>query len=283
AGRVAVQPFPAEGFMTKESAPRRSFVADLGLSLALAVAYFLLARLSMLFSAERANLSFVWLPAGLALGAILLGGPGLILGILLGAFAADYAASGTLITPLIASLGSTLSALLAAWLLDRRFSFSPTLEQPRDLLTLIGIGAFATPMIAATLGTTVTNWPLQTQWIDWLGAWAIWWAGDALGVLLITPLLLAWTAQPGRQPPRPSVLALAALQLTVGVCVFTLHTTAGVYIYLALAVVGAMHIPLASVVLVNLLTFGAAALSALLGGGPFAGASLRDTLLILQT
>jgi diguanylate cyclase (GGDEF)-like protein/PAS domain S-box-containing protein len=61
------------------------------------------------------------------------------------------------------------------------------------------------------------------------------------------------------------------------------RSPSGVYAYQTLAVIGAMHIPLAGVMLINLLTFSTAALGVLLGAGPFSGPSLHDSLLILQT
>jgi diguanylate cyclase (GGDEF)-like protein/PAS domain S-box-containing protein len=265
------------------SAPRRHLAVDLGLSLSLAVVYFLLARIGMLFSVHSAHTSVVWLPAGLALAAILLAGPRLITGVALGAFAAHYSASGMLVPALIIALGNSLSAFAGACLLERKFAFSRTLEQPHDLLKLIGIGAFGAPIIAATIGASVmiSSGPMPSS--EWPPLWAAWWAADALGVLLLTPLLLAWRSPRETRASPPSALALSVLQLAVGGAVFMLHTAAGVYVYLTLAVVGAMHIPLTGVMLVNLLTFSAAALGVLMGTGPFSDPSLHDSMLILQT
>jgi len=59
---------------------RRRLAVDLGLSLGLAVAYFLLARIGMLFSVHSMQVSFLWLSAGLVLAAVLLLGPRLAIG-----------------------------------------------------------------------------------------------------------------------------------------------------------------------------------------------------------
>ena len=261
---------------------RRRLAVDLGLSLGLAVAYFLLARIGMLFSVHSMQVSFLWLSAGLVLAAVLLLGPRLAIGAALGGFAAQYSMGGTIGPAVAVAAANAGSALAAVWLLERKFSFSRSLEQPRDLLTLIGVGAFAAPTIAATIGATAMLATHDFPWMHWPALWAAWWAGDALGVLLVTPLLLAWRSQRWRKFTRIAALLLSALQLAVGLGVFMLRSPSGVYVYLTLAVIGAMHIPLAGVMLINLLTFSAAALGVLLGAGPFSGPSLHDTLLVLQ-
>src|SRR5207344_2839711 len=60
---------------------------------------------------------------------------------------------------------------------------------------------------------------------EWGSLWAMWWAGDALGVLLLAPVLLCLIGR--REVPlalRPMNLALVALQLLVGGYVFALHS-----------------------------------------------------------
>src|SRR5262249_18846652 len=81
------------------------------------------------------------------------------------------------------------------------------------------------------------------------------------------------------------IFALAAVQLLVGGYVFAMHgaTGAGAYVYLVLALLTAMHLPLTWVTVLNLLTFSTAAASTLLGSGLFGDASVADALVSLQT
>jgi diguanylate cyclase (GGDEF)-like protein/PAS domain S-box-containing protein len=254
--------------------------------LLLAALYFLTARVSMQFSGLPANISFLWLPAGVALVALLLGGLRLAPGVLLGAFAAQYSVDGTPWMSAAFALGSTASAMTGAWLLERKLAFARALDQPRHLLALIGIGAFLSPVLAASVGATATLWARSTQWQEWAELWAVWWAGDALGILLLAPLILSWlTARTHSIPLRRSAVALAALQILVGSYVFALHAGpgAGAYVYLALALVTAMHLPLTWVTVLSLLTFGTAAASTLLGSGPFLDVTPQLSLASLQT
>ena len=239
----------------------------------------------MRFSGLPGHIGLFWLPAGISLAALLLGGLRLAPGVALGAFAVQLSVGGGLWMSAAFALGSTGSALCGAWLLDRKLAFSRALNHPRDVLSLMGIGASLSPVIAATIGTTAVYWGHAAHWQDQVALWAVWWAGDALGVLLLAPVLLSWFG--ARAEPiklgRP-ILALAALQLLVGIYVFALRggPDAGAYVYLTLALLTAMHLPLRWVAVINLLTFGAAAASTLLGTGPFGEAATQDALLSLQ-
>jgi len=102
------------------TAPHRPLLSDAGWLLLLAAAYFLTARASM----QLAYTSFVWLPAGLGLAALLLGGLRLAPGIAVGALAAQYSAGASTPMCLLFALGGMLSALTAAWVLQRKLHFS---------------------------------------------------------------------------------------------------------------------------------------------------------------
>ncbi len=280
-----LQTAPAGDSGAHDDTSRRRLLTDLGRLLLVAAAYFVTAQASLRFSGLPAHVSFLWLPAGISLAALLLGGWRLAPGVALGAYAVQLSVGGGPWMSAAFALGSTGSALCGAWLLDRKLAFSRALDHPRHVLSLIGIGAFLSPVVAATIGTTAAYWGHASQWQDKIGLWAVWWAGDALGVLLVAPVLLSWFgARAGPIKVRRPILVLAALQLLVGIYVFALGGPgAGAYVYLTLALLTAMHLPLTWVTVLNLLTFGAAATSILLGTGPFADASTQDALLFLQT
>ena len=266
---------------------RRLRLADLGRMILLAAAYALTARVSMLLGGLAGDMSFVWVPAGLSLAALLLWGLKLAPGVLLGAFVAQWSAGESIALSAAFAFGSAASAGLAAWLLIRKLSFSRSLERPRHVLALIGAGAFLGPAIAACVGTAVACWGVLPQCDDYLGVWRVWWAGNALGVLLVTPVLLS-LAHPRRsfRPLSSSLLALAGLQVLVGAYVFVIShgvSAARPYMYLALALVLAMYLPLAWVSVLNGLAVAAGTASTLAGFGPFAVGSAHDGMLLLET
>ncbi|MEZ3180674.1 MASE1 domain-containing protein [Streptomyces pimonensis] len=61
---------------------------------------------------------------------------------------------------------------------------------PRDCLSLVFLGAFGAMLISSTTGVALLvgtgDLPAGSVWRVWLA----WWVGDAMGVLLITPVLL---------------------------------------------------------------------------------------------
>ena len=159
----------------------------------LAASYFLLARLSGLLVSHDIDVSLVWLPAGLALAAVLLRGPAMLPGVAIGALVDELTRS----TPLTAALGIAAAATLAAGAgaaLLRRFDvFNPPLDRPRQVVLLLGAGATAAPLLAAVGGVAALAGAGLVQLNEAGVVTALWASGDALGVLLVATLVLAWS------------------------------------------------------------------------------------------
>src|SRR5204862_817376 len=74
----------------------------------------------------------------------------------------------------------------------RRFvNDRPSFERLRDVLGLMAFGAVLAPMIAASVGATTLLLTHLRAWSGFSSAWQVWWLGDAMGVLIITPLFFA--------------------------------------------------------------------------------------------
>jgi PAS domain S-box-containing protein len=143
---------------------------------------------------ESAGITLVRLPAGVALGVILLAGygawPGVAAGLFLGTVTATSAG-----VALATSLGYTLQALAGASLL-RRVSFEPAVPRLRDVLALAALGALASTTLSASAGVAASWWSDREATGNLGQAWLFWWLGDVLGVLVLTPVLLTWAARP---------------------------------------------------------------------------------------
>jgi PAS domain S-box-containing protein len=155
------------------------------------VIYYLAGLSSVAPSAAAPITKALWLPAGIGVAAFLL--------------------CGNRVWPAIAAAGALLSwqvhpnlgfafggmicaageAFLAAWLL-RRVGFRPSLERLRDALFFLLLGTVLAPAVTATVGEAFHSWSGYHPATPYFTAWLSFWRADALGILVIAPILLVW-------------------------------------------------------------------------------------------
>ena len=167
--------------------------SDLLIPLAVAALYVLAAKLGLSLAFQAQQVSAVWPPAGLALAAVYLFRERGVAGVLLGALIANAMAEEPLAVAAGIAVGNTLEALLGAAIL-RGLSFEPKLTRPRDALATL-TAAIASTTVAATIGVAslVIGGVQPAESVSEL--WTIWWIGDALGDLIISPLLFVWLSR----------------------------------------------------------------------------------------
>ncbi len=68
----------------------------------------------------------------------------------------------------------------------------------RDVLALLTLGVVVAPLISAVIGVAALNLAWQVPSARVLQSALSWWLGDAMGVLLVTPVLLTGFALPLR-------------------------------------------------------------------------------------
>src|SRR5439155_17427406 len=88
-----------------------------------------------------------------------------------------------------------LEAVVGAWLL-RRVGFDRALQRLRDVLALIVLAALGSTVVAATIGVTSLCLGGVQPWNAFASLWWTWWVGDAMGDLVMAPLLLVWSCAP---------------------------------------------------------------------------------------
>jgi signal transduction histidine kinase len=206
---------PATGL--KESTPRLWLppldLPHLGRVGILIAVYFITARLGLLMDAVSGFASTVWPPTGITLAALTLFGYRLWPGVALGAFLVNLSAGAPLLTALGMAAGNTLEAVVGAYLLRRFIGARGSFDRFQGVVGFVVLVAGFSTMLSATIGVTS----------GWLGgvipslsvgrAWLNWWLGDAMGALILAPLLLVW-AEPPRDALSPSRLAEAGALLT---------------------------------------------------------------------
>ena len=261
----------------------------LGILLVAAV-YFGAARLGLLLASVHGSVSPVWPATGVAIGALLIGGFQLWPGVALGAFAANALTPVSLLVAAGIGAGNTLEAVAGAWIMG----WCAAGLRRRDLDYLaepagFTLAAVVAPVISASCGVLILMAGNEIpSWSVTGTLWLTWWVGDALGALMVAPLLLAMRdARRARQrwTARHTGQAVVVLLATLAICWLVFFQPAGsrwlfalfLVLLLAVAWFGSVGAKLAAF-LISALGIGAA----FLGSGPFAGGSLNEDLLHLQ-
>ncbi len=168
-------------------ASKPAWLAAIG---ALAGVYFLTARWGLSLGVAE-QVTAIWPPTGIALAALLTFGTSLWPGIWIGALLANLSASEPVGTALGIATGNTLEALIGVWLL-KRAGFGLALDRLWDVLVLVLAAAGIATAIAASIGVTSLCVGGVQPWARFQGLWLVWWLGDAMGALLVAPVLLSW-------------------------------------------------------------------------------------------
>ncbi len=172
-----------------------------------ALVYVVLGWLAQHYLSLDGVVGIFWPASGWALGLLLLGGRRYAWSVALGAFVVVALNGAPLAVALIAALGATASALLGHWLLQRDRTFDPTLLHLRDYGKLIVKAAVLASGVSALLGVTSATLFGFLPPASYAPSLLHWWVGDAMGVMVLTPLLLIW-----RQRPAPPATALRRLE-----------------------------------------------------------------------
>src|SRR5690242_3584550 len=159
---------------------------------ALTVVYVGMAKLGLTVAFVHSTVSPVWPPTGLAIAALTLWGPGLWPAIAAGALWAN-ADLGLPVAAGIAA-GNTLEAVLGALAL-RRLGLRGELTRSRDAVVVMAVAAIA-PLPSATGGVLSLSLAGFSPWPQFPSVWVVWWVGDAMGALVLMPVLLAWGGKP---------------------------------------------------------------------------------------
>jgi signal transduction histidine kinase len=171
-------------------------------------------RLGLSQGAASGFATLIWFPSGLAVTALFLWGFNLWPAITLGAFLVNLLTGAPLLVAVGIGIGNTLEALVCTTLL-KRGQVRPALDSLHDVLVLVLLAAPIGAFISATLGVGSLSLGRVIVW-SWVPVtWSTWWFGDMMSLLLITPLLLTWSAWPQAIPPRKRLMELILISLSV--------------------------------------------------------------------
>ncbi len=198
--------------------------------LAVAFAYAVAGRISLLLAIPPGYASSICPAAGIALGALLLGGPRMVFAVWIGAFITNFSfgayntpefATATNVARLIAT-GGALQALVGDRVIRRTVGLPTPLVQDGQILRFLFWGGPASCIIASTVGVLALYNVGMLPWSACGYSWFTWWAGDTIGVLIFTPMMLMLFATP-REAWRPRLFSVGipmSITLAIAVIIF---------------------------------------------------------------
>ncbi len=261
--------------------PRPWYPAKIG---AVAAVYFGAAKLGLLAAVAQKVVSSAWPPTGVALATLLLFGVRFWPGIALGAFLLNWTSGVPAAGAAGIAAGNTLEAVTAVLLLRRVADFRPSLAGLRDVFALVTLAALVSPLVSATIGV-LSLW--ASGMIERAAAWHlwfVWWSGDAMGDLLIAPLLLAWAhARRTRWPPARAAEAGVLLVSLVGLTAALLRPPTGdEYAIFPLIIWAALRFGVLGSATASGIVAALTIWSTVHGQGSFVGSTPTHDLLLLQ-
>jgi diguanylate cyclase (GGDEF)-like protein len=253
--------------------------------------YFIAGKLGLLLAVVQPNATAVWPCAGIALAAFLILGYDVWPAILLGAFLVNQTTAGSVATSIAIALGNTTEGLVGAYLVNRFAGGRRALDRTQNVFKFTFLGALLSTTIGATCGVTSLAIAGFAHWENYRTIWATWWLGDAVGDIVIAPVLLLWW--PGfrvrwrRAKIAEAGLLLACLavmsQVVFGGSVAGMRNYPLEYACIPVLMWAAFRFGQREAATATLLLAGTAVGGTLLGYGPFVREARNESLLLLQT
>lgn len=194
-------------------------------NLVVALAYFIFAQLLLIFTVAPLHSALLWVPAGIAMATVLLWGYALLPAVFIGNFlvgislgtSTDFALSFFSLV----GVQAALHAFFGRWLLVRSGCWPSALVNDKEIFSffiLTGLLAAVPAALSTVALQNIAGTPISHIVQNFL----VWAGGSALGVILITPVMLALFAQPRSvwQPRLKNVALPLTIMLLVVMLIF---------------------------------------------------------------
>ena len=196
------------------------------LAVAVAIAYFLAAKLSFFLKTKPDDIAAFWPAAGVAAGILVGLGPWARLPVAIGTMVASVPAnlSGnwSLSTSLVFAVCNAVQVVLIAGLIERYFGSGFSLDGLRNVLGLVAAAIIGTA--AAATGGTVGVVLVEGSTAPALTIWNRWLTSNVPGIVAVAPLLIGLVSAVRHPPPRNEIIegvsALVGLTALSGIIVF---------------------------------------------------------------
>ncbi len=257
----------------------------------LVLLYILAGKFGLQLAVFHPSATPVWPPAGISLAAFLLLGYWVWPAIFLGAFAVNVTTAGSIATSLGIATGNTLEGLLGAFLVNHFAHGREVFAQQRDALTFVLLAPMLSTTVSATSGVTSLSVGGYADWERYSAIWITWWLGDAVGILIVTPVILLWATDHAISWNRYQLLELGvSFTLLCLVALFVFQSGQAMigpnyplgFVILSILIWVAVRLGPRETSTAVLLCVGIAIWGTLRGAGPFARGGQNETLLLLQ-
>jgi diguanylate cyclase (GGDEF)-like protein len=182
-----------------------------GLVLALATAYFAAAELALSAGISPSLAAAIWPSSGIALGCMLLFGYRVWPGAWLGAALVEVTLQSSALAGGLIAAGSTMEALVGAALVQRFIGSPRRFERGEDAVEFIAIAGLSSAIAAACAAAAAWVQSPAPEALAWSG-WTRWQA-DAMGIVVVAPLLLSWSSPSTVKWSRRKVTEICCLSL----------------------------------------------------------------------
>jgi PAS domain S-box-containing protein len=160
----------------------------------LTAVYFLGGMLGRLGAFQHGDLALVWPPVGIAVAALLLFGYRFLPGVFIGALLFSMLDGRPLgFFTLGTALGNCVGATVCTYLLRKSVHFQNGLDRVRDAVAFVVLAALFGTTINALFNVASLEILGQVDWDNIGQVFITWWVPNAMGCVLVTPLLLSWS------------------------------------------------------------------------------------------
>lgn len=159
-------------------------------SIGLILIYIIAAKISLSFATVSGSATLIWIPGGIALAIVFLGGKRYLAAVFIGALITSIIIHNPWVINLGTAIGNTLEVYIAYTLLYRYGDFDRELSSTKDFFVLITLGGMISTLASAILG------PLSLLAAGYISSDMLlrvtmgWWRADVLGIVFFTPITL---------------------------------------------------------------------------------------------
>jgi signal transduction histidine kinase len=184
-----------------------------------------------------------------------------------------------------------MEGLLGAYLVNRFANGRLAFVRQRDTFVFVLLAAGLSTTVSATTGVTSLSLTGYADWQRFGEIWLTWWLGDAVGALIVTPVIVLWVSPPAIAWSRNQLFEIGALLTLMCLVAFVVFQSGQAmtgptyplaFVTFSILIWVAVRLGPRETATATFLCVAIAIWGTLRGLGPFVRGSPNETLLLLQ-